>query len=169
MRALVKKLATAALLLGSLAAGSAHVYRNDQARVRAFAPPAGWELAPQSSYPRLLAAYIGAENSKLTLAGQKLPHSDATALTMAEQSRSSLEKQGFAKVRIEKDGERARVDAELDGGKRYMKQLYLVDGGWGYVVTLIAPTASAARTAPDFEEAVRSLQLGGSGDGTPQQ
>ena len=58
----LKKLATAALLLGSLAAGTAHVYRNDQARVRAFAPPAGWDLAPQSSYPRLLAAYIGAEN-----------------------------------------------------------------------------------------------------------
>jgi hypothetical protein len=150
----------------SIAAGGARVYRNDQARVRAFAPPAGWELAPQSSYPRLLAAYIGAEGAKLTLAGQRLSR-DQSAIALANDARPALERQGFFKVRVSPDGDRARIDAELDGGKRYLKQLYLVDGGWAYVVTLIAPTASAERTSAEFDEAVRSLQIGGqSGEST---
>jgi len=144
----------------SIAAGGAHVYRNDQARVRAFAPPSGWELAPQSSYPRLLAAYVGAEGARLTLAGQKMSR-ELTAVALAEQSVPVLSRQGFAKVRVSADGDRARIDAELDGGRRYLRQLYVVDGGWAYVVTIVAPTASAARTGPDFDEAVRSLSLSG--------
>jgi hypothetical protein len=149
----------AVIFAASIAAGGARVYRNDQARVRAFAPPAGWELAPQSSYPRLLAAYVGPEGSKLTLAGQKLARADQTAIGLAEQSRSALEKQGFAKVKVTAEGDRARIDAEVDGGKRFMRQLYVADGSWGYVITLIAPMASAPRTNPDFDEAVRSFQL----------
>src|SRR5947199_3591484 len=46
-----------------------------------------------SSYPRLLAAYVAADGAKLTLAGQKLPRTDQSAMALAEQSRPSLEKQ----------------------------------------------------------------------------
>jgi hypothetical protein len=163
------RLLLASLVAVSIAAGGPHVYRNDQARVRAFAPPAGWELAPQASYPRLLAAYLGAEGAKLTLAGQKLAR-DQSALSLAEEARPALEKQGFTKVHLAAEGERARVEAELDGGKRFLKQLYVVDGGWAYVITMVAPTSSAAHTAPDFDEAVRSLQIAGStGPAPPPQ
>jgi hypothetical protein len=164
-----RRLLLASLVAASIAAGGPHVYRNDQARVRAFAPPAGWELAPQSSYPRLLAAYLGAEGAKLTLAGQKLSRAEQSALSLAEEARPALEKQGFTKVKVAPEGDRARVDADLDGGKRYMKQLYLVDGGWAYVVTMVAPSSSAARTGPDFDEAVRSLQIAGSTGAPPPQ
>jgi hypothetical protein len=157
----------AMIFAASIAAGGQHVYRNDQVRVRAFAPPAGWEMAPQSSYPRLLAAYIGADGAKLTLAGQKLGRADQSAVALAEQSRASLEKQGFTAVHIAAEGDRARVDAQVDGGKRFMKQIYVVNGGWGYVVTLIGSSAAAARSTSDFDEAVRSLQLGESASPQP--
>jgi hypothetical protein len=52
-----------------------------------------------------------------------------------------------------------KLEANLDGGRRWVKQLYLVESGIGYVVTLIAPN-EASRLAVDFTEAVRSLSLG---------
>src|SRR4051812_42580764 len=103
-------------LLGG--AGSGRVYRNDAMRVRAFAPPQGWELAPQSSYPRLLASYSHGEGARLTLSAQRVP-ATATAESLAEQSKGPLEKQGFAGIRITRDGDRARLDADLDGGRRF--------------------------------------------------
>lgn len=159
LRRLAQFCFSAALGAGLLGAGSSRVYRNDAVHVRAFAAPSGWELAPQSSYPRLLASYSNHEGGKLTLSGQAVAPT-MTAYSLAEQARLPLEKQGFIQVRLQRDGDRARLDAGLEGGKRFVKQLYVVDGGVGLVVTLIAPTPSAARTAADFEEAVRSLQLG---------
>ena len=152
------RLTLVALALALVGAGSAHVYRNDAMHVRAFAAPLGWELAPQASYPRLLASYSHQDGGKLTLAGQKAPPR-ATALALAEQSRTPLERQGFASIKIARDGDRATIDATLDGGRRFMKQVYLVAGGYAFVVTLIAPVAAAAHATPDFDEAVRSLQL----------
>jgi hypothetical protein len=159
MRRPVGLVALAVLAPALLGAGSSRVYRNDAAHVRAFAPPAGWELAPQSSYPRLLASYSHSDGARLTLSGQRVA-STVTALDLAEQARVPLEKQGFTAIRITKDGDRARLDADLDGGHRFAKQIYVVAGGFAYVVTLISPLAASGRMAPDFEDAVRSLQVG---------
>jgi hypothetical protein len=148
-----------ALALFLVAAAPPRIYKNDALRVRAFAAPAGWELVPQSSYPRLLAAYVHADGGKLTLAAQKIPVG-IQPIALAEQSKPALQKQGFANIRLRKEGDRARLDAELDGGKRFMRQVYVVDGDLGYVVTLIAPLAASHAMGEDFEEAVRSLQLG---------
>src|SRR4029079_7363241 len=117
--------------------------RNEAMRVRAFEAPAGWELAPQSSYPRLLASYSHHEGGKLTLSAQKVP-ATTTSMDLAEQSRMPLEKQGFTALRVHADGPRARLEADRDGGKRFVKQAYLVDGGIGYVVTLIGPLNALA-------------------------
>jgi|SRR5581483_7426633 len=142
-----------------VAAAPPRIYKNDALRVRAFAAPAGWELVPQSSYPRLLAAYVHPEGGKLTLAAQKVPPG-IQPIALAEQSKPALAKQGFASIRIRQDENRARLEADLDGGKRFMRQVYLVDGDLGYVVTIIAPLAAAKLMGENFEEAVHSLQLG---------
>jgi hypothetical protein len=149
------------LVAASLGANSARVYRNEPMRVRSFEPPVGWELAPQSSYPRLLASYAHREGGRLTLSAQKV-QPGVSAQTLVDQSKPALSKQGFTAIRVKADVEGVRLDAELDGGKRFVKQLYLVDTGIGYVVTLVAPLASAQRMTNDFEEALKSLNLGSS-------
>src|SRR4051794_18615596 len=153
------RLTLAVLGLFLVAAGPSRVYRNDALHVRAFAPPQGWELAPQSSYPRLLASYSHSEGARITLSGQRVAAS-ATAHDLATQSKVPLEKQGFSNIRITRDGDRTHLDADLDGGRRFAKQVYVVSTGFGYVITLVSPLAAAAHAAADFDEAVRSLQLG---------
>jgi hypothetical protein len=149
------------LLLAPLlmAAGSGHIYRNDAWNVRAFEAPVGWELAPQPSYPRLLAAYSHRDGGKMTLVAQREPPTrDARAL--AQESRAALTRQGFQQIQLSEDGGRVRLDALLDGGRRFVRQLYLVDAGIGYVVTMTGPVSKALPMRRDFDEAVQSLSLG---------
>ncbi len=150
----------AGFLIVAGAGNAPRVYRNEAMRVRAFEAPAGWELAPQSSYPRLLASYSHHEGGKLTLSAQKVPPG-TTSMDLAEQSRIPLQKQGFTALRVHADGSRARLEADLDGGKRFIKQLYVVEGGIGYVVTMIGPLHALSRMAADYEESLKSLQVGG--------
>lgn len=149
----------ALLVVASLGANSNRVYRNEPMRVRSFEPPVGWQLAPQSSYPRLLASYAHREGGRLTLSAQKV-QPGVSAQTLVDQSKPALSKQGFTGIRVKTDGDGQRLEAELDGGKRFVRQVYLVDGGIGFVITLVAPVASAAHMGADFEEAVKSLTLG---------
>jgi hypothetical protein len=146
-------------LLG--AGGPSRLYRNEAMHVRAFEPPSGWEQAPQTSYPRLLTSYAHPDGGRLTLTAQKVA-AGTTAEALVRQSRPALERQGFADIQVSKegDGNRVRVSARLDGGKRVVRQVYIVDGGIGYVVTLVAPEPRATAMTRDFELALRSLVLG---------
>ena len=112
------------------------------------------------SWGGLLTSFAHADGGRLTLTAQKVP-AGTTAATLVEQSRAALEKQGFSAIHVTVDKERARLDALLDGGKRMARQAYVVDGGIGYVVTLIAPESAAAPMTRDFEFALHSLRLGG--------
>jgi len=143
---------------GSAAAqGPMRSYRNDGMRVLAFRPPPGWEMAPQSSFPRILASY-SFKDGKLTLSGERVAK-DLTAQALVEQSRAALLKQGFTHLTVQPDGDRVTLEADLDGGKRFVHQLYIVENGVAYVITAVAPTADRGRTLADFQESVRSLQL----------
>jgi hypothetical protein len=141
------------------AGGPARLYRNDAMRVRAFQPPPGWELAPQASYPRLLASYASGEGGRITLSAQKVAPA-ATAERLAENGRAGLAKEGFSAFVLKPDGERERLSAHLAAGKRTLEQLYIVDEGIGYVVTLVTPDDVARRMTTDFESALRTLQVG---------
>src|SRR5437868_5768225 len=103
MRYSLPGLALAALALASITAGaagtSARSYRNEAMHVRQFEPPSGWVLAPQGSYPRLLASYSHREGGRITLSAQRVP-AGTTAVQLAEMSRGPLERQGFAAVAI---------------------------------------------------------------------
>jgi hypothetical protein len=160
MRRFAPPLICAALALALAGAGfSTRGYRNEAMHVRGFEPPAGWVQAPQGSYPRLLTSYTHREGGRLTLAAQRVAPG-TTALKLAESSRAALERQGFAQVQIASDGARARLTATLDGGKRIARQLYAVDSDHGYVVTLIAPATVETAMLHDYEEALRTLQIG---------
>jgi hypothetical protein len=153
--------AAAALMLVG-AGGSPRIYKNDAMRVRSFEPPPGWELAPQASYPRLLASYAHKEGGRITLTAQHVDKS-ATAASLAELSRGALERQGFTSIRIRAEADRVSLEAQLDGGRRFSRQVYVIEAGIGYVLTLIAPSAKRVGMQRDFDEAARSLALGDSG------
>ena len=46
--------------------------------------------------------------------------------------------------------------ATLDKGKRLARQVYLVEAGWAYVLTLVSETAQAASRGKDFDEVLSS-------------
>jgi hypothetical protein len=152
-------LAAAAIAVLAGAGSTPRLYRNEAMRVRAFEPPIGWELAPQQSYTRLLASYTHTGGGRLTLSAQKVaPGTSARALV--EQSQPALMRQGFADIRVQDEGGRTRLEALLEGSKRFVKQVYVVERDVAYVITLIAPQAAAPVMLRDFEDTVHSLQLG---------
>ena len=145
---------------------SARTYRNEAARVGVIVPPPGWEIAPQSTYPRILATW-SQRDARLTLSAERAPSPDAGAFdaqTLVERSRTALQRQGFYGLEVTPDPvdtARRRLHARLDGGRRFLLQLYVVEEGWSYVLTLVAATADEKRLSTEFDETVRSLVLSG--------
>jgi hypothetical protein len=166
-RSLALAVAVAAVTAAvAAAAPRGHAYRNDGARVRSFEPPQSWQPAPQASYPRLLCGYSHPDGGRLTLTTQKVgPGTTADALARA--AVLSLARQGFSDIQRAPDGDRVRLEARIDGGRRFLKQLYLVDGGAAWVISLVAATINQPQMERDFESAVRSLVIDDSptGDG----
>lgn len=149
--------------ISAIAHAAPRLYRNEAMRVRAFDPPMGWELAPQVTYPGLLATYTHQDGGRLTLAAQRVA-ANVDAKQLADQSKPVLERQGFGTIKITPEEGGLRLDAILDGGKRLVRQHYRVAAPFGYVVTMIVPSDKASRHQREFEDALRSLNLVG-GDG----
>jgi hypothetical protein len=63
-------------------------------------------------------------------------------------------------VSLVADGDRVRLEATLDDGRRLVRQLYAVADGFGYVVTMVGPMARAPQLRRDFDEAAGSLAVG---------
>jgi hypothetical protein len=168
MRRFLAAISLLSVVGGGLAmgAGSARLYRNAAMRVRSFEPPAGWEPSPAGAYPRLLVAYTHADGGRMTLTAQRVAAS-TTAARLASEARGPLEKQGFTAIRMKPESGRMHLEAELAGGQRVARQLYVVDEGFAYVVTLIAPLAAAPQATADFDAAVRTLSLGVDVEATP--
>jgi hypothetical protein len=141
-------------------------YRNEAMKVRAFEPPLGWEAQATSSYARLLALWTDKDGGKLTLVAARVPPAIASARQLADESRPALARQGFKSIietidkAVGSELARVRVDAQLDDGRRLVRQLYLVNEGIGYVVTMIGPMVRAPQLRRDFDEAAQTLELG---------
>ena len=166
-RARLLLLAPLACATALAALGGARQYKNPQWRVRGFEVPRGFEAAPQSSYPAVLLLAVGPEDARLSLAVQRVAPG-VRARGLADAAAVTLARQGFLQPRAsdEADG-RARLEAAFDGGRSQLRQIYVVDGDLGFVVTLTAPTARAARLAKELDEAARSLQIAPAGVGAP--
>jgi hypothetical protein len=160
----MKRWALVLLALFTVAAGG-RTFRHDAMKVRGFEPPVGWEPRQASSYPRLLAMWETKEGGRMTLVAQKLKR-EATARQLVEESRGALERQGFRAIAIADerpsgdDSQRARLDATVDDGHKFVRQLYVVWGGIGYVLTMVGPIARAPQMRRDFDEAATSLSVG---------
>jgi hypothetical protein len=134
-------------------------------KVRAFEPPLGWEAQPTGTYTRLLALFVDKEGGKLTLVAARVA-ATMTARALADESRAALARQGFRAIVESSDkgplGDlpRIRLDAQLDDGRKLARQLYVVNDGIGYVVTMIGPMTRAPQLRRDFDEALQTLELG---------
>ena len=156
-------------LVPFLVAAGGRPFRNDATRVRGFEPPVGWEPQPVGSYARLLGAWETKDGGRLTLVAQKAK-AGATARGLADESRPALERQGFREIKLSPtaaagdESDRLLLDASVDDGRRFVRQLYVVSGGLGYVVTMVGPAAHAVAMRRDFDEAATSLSVGDGGD-----
>jgi len=157
------------LVLPFLVAAGGSRYRNDAMKVRAFEAPLGWESQPVGSYARLLAAWETKDGGRMTLVAQKVKAGTA-AQVLAEESKPALERQGFRDIKLTTvppagdDSDRVVLDASIDQGRRFVRQLYVVGGSLGYVLTMAGPIAHAAAMRHDFDEAATSLSVGDYGD-----
>ena len=99
-----------------------------------------------------------AANGAVVVAAEKVAPG-TMAQGLFDGSRKALEKQGWTIGRVDRQPNKVLVEAQLDHGKRLARQLYLVEEGFAYVVTLVAPAAQQAERTRDFDETVASLRL----------
>ena len=149
-------------------------FHNDAMKVRGFEPPVGWDAQPVGSYARLLGAWETKDGGRLTLVAQKVA-AGASARSLADESRPALARQGFRAITLSPappagdESDRLLLDASIDEGRRFVRQLYAVSGAVGYVVTMVGPAARATGMRRDFDEAAASLSVGDGGEATAPQ
>jgi hypothetical protein len=148
-----------------LVAAGGRSFHHDAMKVRGFEAPMGWEPQPTGSYPRLLAQWETKDGGRMTLVAQKV-RGELDARGLAAESKPALERQGFRAITIAAqapsgdESDRARLDATVDDGHRFVRQLYVVADGIGYVLTMAGPITRAPQMRRDFEEAAASLSVG---------
>jgi len=159
-------------LVPFLVAAGGNRFRNEAMKVRGFEPPLGWESQPVGSYARLLAAWETKDGGRMTLVAQKVKDG-TTAHSLVAESRPALERQKFRDLKTSPappagdESDRLLVDAVVDDGHRFMRQLYAVAGNLAYVVTMVGPIGRAPQMRRDFDEAAASLTVGAAGDVQP--
>lgn len=143
-----------------------------------FKVPPRWQLRPQDqpSYPQLLAWASrgqGAEQAIMTLVARRLTPG-TTVLAFAGDSARLREVPGLTGIRLQTQtldetevrrgeagasfgGRRVVLDGVLDGGRRVVRQIYLVNGEFGYVLTLVAPQTQAVARLRDLEDTAAGL------------
>lgn len=115
-------------------------------------------------YPQVLAWASrgqGAERAVITLVARRLmPGTSAQAFA---NERRALQIAGVRDVRTQLQsvdgwGQRVVLDGVLDGPeRRLLRQIYLVGGGFGYVLTLVAPQVQALPRLRDLEDVAGGL------------
>jgi hypothetical protein len=161
-------------LLPLLVAAGGRSFRNDATKVRGFEPPVGWEPQQAGSYARLLGVWETKDGGRLTLVAQKVKEG-TTARSLIDESTPALQRQKLRDFHIAPapspgdESDRATLDAVVDDGHRFMRQLYAVAGDIGYVVTMVGPLARAPQMKRDFDEAAASLSVGDSAEATPRR
>ena len=169
---MLRRFALVVALLPFLVAAGGRVFRNDAAKVRGFDPPVGWEQQPTGSYARLVGSWETKDGARMTLVSQKV-RDGWSARGLAEESRGSLERQGFRDIKLSPapaasdQSDRIALDATLDDGHRFVRQLYVVSSGLGYVLTMVGPLARSPQLKRDFDEAATSLSVGDSDTASP--
>ena len=146
------------------ASPSQRLVKSPAHRLQSIEPPPGWELSPSPPSSRLLATWTHREGARLTLAAEQTAGLDANQLFA--RSRSSLERQGWTIVKATPSvgktagSQRVAVEATLDKGKRSARQLYLIEEGFAYVLTMVNASEQTAARQRDLDETIASMRVG---------
>jgi hypothetical protein len=141
------------------AASRDRIYRNPDCGIRVFEVPRGWQVVPraQVGYPRVL-LLAERERAHLVLAVQGIQQ-PMTAMSLAEKTLQALREQRWEKLSAQEIGRVARIEGELDGGRRVLRQAYVLSDEVAYVLTVVAPREVSERVLRDFETALQSLAI----------
>ena len=159
-------------LVPFLVAAGGRSFHHDAMKVRGFEPPLGWDAQSLGSYARLLAAWETKTGGRLSLVAQRVKPGTG-ARSLADESKPALLRQGFREIKLSDapaagdESDRLILDAVVDDGHRFVRQLYVTSGGIGYVVTMVGPLARATAMRHDFDEAAASLSVGDDGEAPP--
>jgi hypothetical protein len=171
MRALLVAAAIAIVVVASAFADTARSgsakerrYFNVRHGVGVEAPP-GWTLSQHTGYPTVLVALVHPGGSRISLAVDRTPLKDATALV--EQSKPGLLAQGLTIDRTSPGPHNGvLVEARAARRNQALRQLYIVraiPGGpedkQAIVLTLSAPMADLAAAGGPFDWVLARLQL----------
>jgi hypothetical protein len=143
------------------AGGSVRTLRAPDQRIQSFEPPSAWERAADPPSSLVLGVWSHRDGGRITLAADRVA-SGTVAGRVFDDSRKSLVSQGWSLGKVDRapNGARVLVEATLEHGRRIARQAYIVDGGFVYVVTMVAPAEQTADRARDFEDTVATLKLG---------
>lgn len=144
------------------AASRDRIYRNPECGIRLFEVPRGWQVVPrtQVGYPRVL-LLAERERAHLVLAVQGI-RSPTTAMSLADQAMQALQEQRWEKLLTREVGNIARLEGEVEGGRRLLRQAYVVSNPAdevAYVLTVVTPKEVSERVLRDFEAALQSLAI----------
>jgi hypothetical protein len=147
----------------AFATGPLRTLRAPAQHVLGYEPATGWERAAAPPSSRLLASWTHHDGGKLTFVAER-SSGKQTSQQIYEANKALLEKQGWTIGKSETKGTRTLVEATLDKGKRFARQLYIVEEGFAYVITLVAPIEQRDERTREFDDAVTAMKLG-SGEG----
>jgi hypothetical protein len=134
-----------------------------------FRPPPGWEVLPQDrqSYPQLLAWASrgqGGDRAVMTLVGKRLmPGTSVDRFAFESAALKDLASVRDLRRQVQLidgfSGRRVLWEGTLGEGpqRRVVCQIYLVNGPFGYVLTLVAPPSQALARVRDLKETADGL------------
>jgi hypothetical protein len=142
----------------AFAAPSARLFHSSAYLIAAVDPPTGWELAASPPSSRLLATWTHRDGARLTLVAEASAETDAGKLF--DRAKTGIERQAWVVKHVDRQPTRVTVEATVDRGRRVGRQLYAVEKGFSYVLTLVAPADQATDRARDFDDTVSSMRIG---------
>jgi len=132
------------------------LYRSDRYRVEMLVPKE-WTLSEDVSYPGMLVIAAHKTGARLTLSVQPLPP-DVGLKDYVERNEKALRKLGYRIVGVAaRPGGSLVLDAVAPGGKKRVRQAYLLHDQTAYILTVAATTQAMPGFLSAFDYVLSSL------------
>jgi hypothetical protein len=132
-------------------------FRSTEWRVTMVAPR-NWQITDQTSYPNILLWMVRHNPpGKMLLAAERVA-AETDVLTYAATTTKVLQAMGFVVRTPQLHGATGAYWIDFDNGTVFLRQAFLVTGGFGYALTLSAPDARLrTQHLRAFDQALRSI------------
>jgi hypothetical protein len=132
------------------------LYRSDRYRVEMLVPKE-WTLSEDVAYPGMLAVAVHKTGARLTLSVQSVPH-EVASKDYVDRNEKALRKLGYRIGGVAtRPGGALVIDAAAPGGKKRVRQAYLLHDQTAYILTLAASTQAMPGFLSAFDYVLSSL------------